>query len=179
MLFRSRIEAVAGQAAIDFIATREAALAAVSAHLSAGPTDVATKLESLLAQHKEMERKLKAFEQKAAAGLADDLAAKAVVRDGLKFVSAVVSADAPEALRTLGAQVLAKLGEGVVTLGASFGDKATVVAFCSPAANLAGLQAGKLVQELSAKLGGKGGGKPDFAMGGGKDVAKLDEVLRT
>ena len=98
---------------------------------------------------------------------------------GLKFVSAVVSADAPEALRTLGAQVLAKLGEGVVTLGASFGDKATVVAFCSPAANLAGLQAGKLVQELSAKLGGKGGGKPDFAMGGGKDVAKLDEVLRT
>ena len=174
-----RIEAVAGQAAIDFIATREAALAAVSAHLSAGPTDVATKLESLLAQHKEMERKLKAFEQKAAAGLADDLAAKAVVRDGLKFVSAVVSADAPEALRTLGAQVLAKLGEGVVTLGASFGDKATVVAFCSPAANLAGLQAGKLVQELSAKLGGKGGGKPDFAMGGGKDVAKLDEVLRT
>jgi alanyl-tRNA synthetase len=173
-----RIEAVAGQAAIDFIATREAALAAVSAHLSAGPTDVAKKLESLLAQHKDMERKLKAFEQKAAAGLADELAGKAATRDGLKFVSAVVTAEAPESLRTLGAQVLAKLGEGVVTLGAAFGDKATVVAFCSPAANMAGLQAGKLVQDLSARLGGKGGGKPDFAMGGGKDVAKLAEVLR-
>ena len=62
-------------------------------------------------------------------------------------------------------------------LGAAFGDKATVVAFCSPAAVNAGYQAGKLVNELSLKLGGKGGGKPDFAMGGGREVNKLAEVL--
>jgi len=54
----------------------------------------------------------------------------------------------------------------------------SVAAYCSPAAIKAGHQAGKIVQELSAKLGGKGGGKPDFAMGGGKDVAKLAEVLK-
>jgi alanyl-tRNA synthetase len=174
-----RIEAVAGQAAIDFIATREAALAAVSAHLSAGPTDVAKKLESILAHQKELEKKLKGYEQKASAGLSDELAAKATIRDGLKFVSTAVTADSPESLRSLGAQILAKLGEGVVVLGAAFGDKATVVAFCSPAAVAAGHQAGKLVNELSLKLGGKGGGKPDFAMGGGRDVAKLSEVLRT
>jgi alanyl-tRNA synthetase len=173
-----RIEAVAGQAALDFIAHREAALAAVSAHLSAGPTDVAHKLETVLAHQKELEKKLKAFEQKAAAGVADELAAKAAVRDGLKFVSAVVTADAPDALRSLGAQVLGKLGEGVVILGAAFGEKASVVAFCSPAAIKAGRQAGKIVGELSAKLGGKGGGKPDFAMGGGKEPAKLAEVLQ-
>jgi alanyl-tRNA synthetase len=53
-----------------------------------------------------------------------------------------------------------------------------VVAFCSPAAIKAGFQAGKIVSELSAKLGGKGGGKPDFAMGGGKEPAKLAEVLK-
>ncbi len=173
-----RIEAVAGQAALDFIAHREAALAAVSAHLSAGPTDVAKKLEAVLAHQKELEKKLKAFEQKASAGLADELAAKATARDGLKFISAVVTTDAPESLRSLGSQVLAKLGEGVVQLGATFGDKATVVAFCSPAAIKAGHAAGKIVQDLCAKLGGKGGGKPDFAMGGGKDVAKLADVLK-
>ena len=173
-----RIEAVAGQAAFEFIAQREAALAAVNARLNAGPQDVAQKLEAVLAHQKELEKKLKAYEQKAAAGLADELAAKAAARDGLKFVSAVVSLDAPDALRSLGSQVLAKIGEGVVTLGAGFGDKATVVAFCSPAAIKAGHQAGKLVNELSQKLGGKGGGKPDFAMGGGKDTAKLAEVLR-
>jgi alanyl-tRNA synthetase len=174
-----RIEAVAGQAAIDFIAHREAALAAVSVHLSAGPADVVKKLETILAHQKELEKKLKGFEQKASAGLSDELAAQAATRDGLKFVSTAVLADSPESLRSLGAQILAKLGEGVVVLGAAFGDKATVVAFCSPAAIKAGHQAGKLVNELSLKLGGKGGGKPDFAMGGGRDVNKLTEVLKT
>jgi alanyl-tRNA synthetase len=72
---------------------------------------------------------------------------------------------------------MAKIGEGVVQLGAAFGDRVSLVAFCSPAAIKAGHQAGKIVNELSQKIGGKGGGKPDFAMGGGKDVGKLAEVL--
>ncbi len=174
-----RIEAVAGSSAYDFMATREAALAAVNARLNAGAHDVAQKLDSLLAYQKELEKKLKAYEQKASAGLADELTAKAVTRDGLKFVSAVVRVETPEALRSLGSQVLAKLGEGVVQLGAALGDKASVVAFCSPAAIQAGWQAGKLVAELSQKIGGKGGGKPDFAMGGGKDPSKLAAALGT
>jgi len=172
-----RIEAVAGQAAYDFVAHREAALAAVNAKLNAGPHDVALKLDALLAHQKELERQLKAFQQKAAAGLAEELAAKASARDGLKFVSAVVVAESPESLRSLGSQVLAKVGDGVVQLGAAFGDKATVVAFCSPGAVKAGHQAGKIVQELSVKLGGKGGGRPDFAMGGGRDVSKLAGIM--
>jgi alanyl-tRNA synthetase len=173
-----RIEAVAGQAALDFVALREAALASVSAALSASPLDVAKKLESLLAYQKEIEKQLRAFQQKAAAGLADELIAKAVERDGLRFISAVVTVESPDALRALGSQVIAKLGEGVVRLGAAIGDKASVVAFASPAAIKAGHQAGKIVGELSAALGGKGGGKPDFAMGGGKEIAKLAEVLK-
>jgi len=172
-----RIEAVAGKAAYDFVVAHEAALAAVGAHLSAGPQDVAKKLESLLAHKAELEKRLKGFEQKASAGLAGELADGAASRAGLKFVSAVVSADSPEALRALGAQILARIGEGVVQLGTAFGDKATVIVFCSPAAIKAGHQAGKLVNELSQKLGGKGGGKPDFAMGGGREVAKLSEVM--
>jgi alanyl-tRNA synthetase len=173
-----RIEAVAGQAAYDFVAQRDAALAAVSAHLSAGPQDVVKKLEQVLAQQKETEKQLRAFQQKAAAGLADELATKAAARDGLKFVSAVVVSDNQESLRSLGSQVLAKMGEGVVTLGAVLGERVALVVFCSPAAIKAGHQAGKLVNELSLQLGGKGGGKPDFAMGGGKDVAKLASVLK-
>ena len=172
-----RIEAVAGAPALDFIATREAALAAVGAHLSAGPSDVAKKLETLLAHHKELEKQLKVFQQKALAGLADELAGKATVRDGLKFVSAVVSVSDQETLRSLGSQVLAKLGDGVVQLGAALGDEASLVAFCSPKAIAAGHQAGKIIQTLSVQIGGKGGGKPDFAMGGGKDVSKLAEIL--
>ena len=173
-----RIEAVAGQAALDLIEEHERELHAVAARLHTNPGEVDKRLEALLAQNAELEKQLLAIRQKEAAGLADSLALKAVVKDGLKFVSAVVTVESPEALRSLGSQVLAKLGDGVVQLGAAFGGKATVVAFCSPAAIKAGCQAGKLVSELSAKLGGKGGGKPDFAMGGGKEPAKLADVLQ-
>ena len=173
-----RIEAVAGQAAIDFITTREAALAAVNAHLGSGTADVTKKLEALLAHKKELEKQLKAFQQKALAGLANELAAKATVRDGLKFVSTVVAVEDQEALRSLGSQILGLLGEGVVQLGATYGDKASLVAYCSPAAIKAGHAAGKIVQTITAQIGGKGGGKPDYAMGGGKDVAKLAEVMK-
>jgi alanyl-tRNA synthetase len=173
-----RLEAVAGQAAYDHVAAVESQLAAASAKVGVPLSQFDQKLDSLLAQKAEVEKKLKAFEQRAAAALACELAAKAVTTDGLGRVSAVVTVEAPEALREIGSQVLAKIGEGVVVLGAAFGtEKISLVAFCSPAAIKAGHQAGKIISALTAQLGGKGGGKPDFAMGGGKDAAKLAEVL--
>jgi alanyl-tRNA synthetase len=173
-----RLEAVAGQAAYDHVAAVESQLAAASAKVGVPLSQFDQKLDSLLAQKAEVEKKLKAFEQRAAAALASELAAKAVTTDGLGRVSAVVTVEAPEALREIGSQVLAKIGEGVVVLGAAFGtEKISLVAFCSPAAIKAGHQAGKIISALTAQLGGKGGGKPDFAMGGGKDAAKLAEVL--
>jgi alanyl-tRNA synthetase len=172
-----RIEAVAGEDAcrralsafdtVDFVAQR----------IGAPREGVGDRLEALLAEKSEMERKLRSYEQKASANLAGDLAAGALAKDGLRFVSALVPAESPDALRALGSQVLAKLGEGAVCCGAAFGDKATVVAFCSPAAIKAGYQAGAIVSKVSAALGGKGGGKPDFAMGGGRDVARLKDAL--
>jgi alanyl-tRNA synthetase len=173
-----RIEAVAGQASLDLLTEHEETLQAAAARLHTNPSEVDKRLETLLAQNAELEKQLLVVRQKEASGLADTLALKGVAKDGLKFVSAVVTVESPEALRSLGSQVLAKLGDGVVQLGAAFGEKATVVAFCSPAAVKAGWQAGKLVSEVSAKLGGKGGGKPDFAMGGGKEPGKLAEVLK-
>src|SRR5262249_10828754 len=74
---QARIEAVAGQPAFDLVEDHESALKAVSSKLSAGPQDVALKLDALLAHKADLEKKLKAYEQKAAAGLADDLASKA------------------------------------------------------------------------------------------------------
>ncbi len=174
-----RIEAVAGQAALDFIAHEEAALKAVNARLGAGAHDVQQKLESVLNHQKELEKKLKAFEAKASAGLAEELSATAVAKDGLKWVSAVVSADNTDALRSLGSQVLHKVGAGaVVQLGAIMDGKVSLVAYCSPEAIKAGQAAGKLIGALAGKLGGKGGGKPDYAQGGGGDASKLSEALK-
>ncbi|SDS54640.1 alanine--tRNA ligase [Opitutus sp. GAS368] len=174
-----RIEAVAGQAALDFIAHEEAALKAVNARLSSGPHDVAAKLESVLNHQKELEKKLKAFEAKASAGLAGELATTAVTKDGLKWVSAIVTAENTEALRSLGSQVLHKVGAGaVVQLGALMDGKVSLVAYCSPEAITAGQSAGKLIGGLAGKLGGKGGGKPDYAQGGGGDATKLADALK-
>jgi alanyl-tRNA synthetase len=173
-----RIEAVCGQAALDYIATKEAALATVSTRLNAGVQDVVQKFELVLTHQKELELKLKAFEAKASAALAEELARTAVTRDGLQWVSAVVVTDSPETLRSLGSQVLHKIEHGVVQLGANFDGKVSLVAYCSPAAIKAGHQAGKLIAALTAKLGGKGGGKPDFAMGGGGDASKLADIIK-
>jgi alanyl-tRNA synthetase len=172
-----RIEAVCGQAAYDYVAAEEARLQALAEKVGAPLSQLEQRLASLLAEKTEQAKKLAALEQAAAAAQATKLVASATERDGFKFVSAVVSADGAEALRNLGSQVLGQLGEGIVQLGAVIGDKASVVALCSPAAIKAGKNAGKIVQTLVAQLDGKGGGKPDVAMGGGKNTAKLAEVL--
>jgi alanyl-tRNA synthetase len=172
-----RIEAVAGDAAHRFALQAFDTVDFAAQRLGSAREALGGRIEALLAEKSDTERRLKAFEQRASAGLAGDIAGKAVARDGLKFASAQVSVDSPDALRSLGSQVIAKLGEGVVVLAAVLGEKASVVAFCSPAAIGAGYSAGKIVNELSQRLGGKGGGKPDFAMGGGRDTAKLTETL--
>ena len=174
-----RIEAVAGQPAYEFVAAEESALKAVGARLNAGTHDVAAKLDSLLAHQKELEQKLKAYQAKESAGLAEELAAKPVEKDGLKWVSAVVTAENQDALRSLGSQVLHKVGAGaVVQLGALFDGKVALIAYCSPEAIKAGQAAGKLIGALAGKLGGKGGGKPDYAQGGGGDASKLADALK-
>ena len=172
-----RIEAVAGQAAYDHVASEEARLAALAEKVGAPLNQLEQRLASVLAEKAEQAKKLAALEQAAAAAQASKLVADATERDGFKFVSAVVTVDGPEALRQLASQVLGQLGEGVVQLGAVLGDKASVVAMCSPAAIKAGKNAGKIIQGLAAALDGKGGGRPDSAMGGGKNTAKLAEVL--
>ncbi len=174
-----RIEAVAGEGAYRHAQVAFDTVLAVAERIGASRENLDSRLVSLLAEKADAEGKLRSFQQKASANAAADLASKAASSGGLKFVSGVVIAESPDALRALGSQVLSQISEGVVLLGAVFGDKATVVAFASPAAVKAGHQAGKLVNEMSQKLGGKGGGKPDFAMGGGRDVSKLPEALST
>ncbi|HEY4988337.1 MAG TPA: alanine--tRNA ligase, partial [Opitutaceae bacterium] len=160
-----RIEAVAGEGAHRHALRAFDTVEFVAQKLGAGRGGIEPRVNALLAEKADSERRLKSFEQKVSAQLASNLALKAAELEGLKFVSAVVSADTPDALRALGSQVLAQIGEGVVRLGAVLGDKVSVVAFASPAAVKSGYQAGKIVNALCLLLGGKGGGKPDFAMG--------------
>jgi alanyl-tRNA synthetase len=195
-----RIEAVAGDAAVaavsqlaQEVSDLEKALAGAGGKiptttiaLPTGTPDIATaqaleqrvhELKHALAELRAAAEKAKRAElQKNAAGLADDLAASAITHGALKFIVSVV--DAPAAsLRDIAVQAGKKMGPGVVVLGCAAEGKAGVVALCSPEAIAAGHLAGKIVGDLCAQLGGKGGGKPDFAQGGGKEAAQLPAVL--
>jgi alanyl-tRNA synthetase len=172
-----RIEAVAGQAAVDFAWQNIDAVETAAARLQTTPSALEKRLEEILAHRAELERRIKAFEQRETAALAAKLAASAGTAGGFPRVVAKVEVSSPDALRELGAAVLGQLKSGVVILGAAIGDKASVAAFASADAVKAGHAAGKIVSELCTKLGGKGGGKPEFAMGGGKEVSKLAEIL--
>jgi len=172
-----RLEAAAGEAAYRMAARAFDTVEFTARKLGTAPAAVEKGLEQWLGQHEHIAAELRAFKQKEAGSAADMIAKNFEVRNGTKFAAAVVQAQDTDSLRSVGAQVFNKLGEGVVILGAAIGDKAAVVAFCSPAAIAAGFNAGAIVKDLSAKLGGKGGGKPDFAMGGGRDVGKLPEAL--
>ena len=174
-----RIEAIVGNSLYSHINEIEQLIATASQSLSTAPADLLKKIDSLLTRNSELEKQLKKFQQKASGNLANDLVKTATESDGLKIVRAEVQASDPNALRQLGASVLGKLGEGIVVLGAKVKGKASVVAFCSKGAIGTGHKAGDIVRELTIKLDGKGGGKPDFAMGGGTNVTKLEEVINS
>ncbi|MFM7240991.1 MAG: alanine--tRNA ligase-related protein, partial [Opitutia bacterium] len=173
-----RIEAVAGLAGYERARADAELLKALAAATNTPVTDLLKRLELVMEQSAALEKKLKAYRDKESSQLADTLAARASDRAGLKYVVAQVSAETPNDLRDLGAKVAGKVGPAaVVVLAAVFGDKVSLVANCGADAIKAGKAAGKIVTDACGKLGGKGGGKPDAAMGGGTDVSKVAEAL--
>ncbi len=174
-----RIEAIAGDSLYSHINDMEATIATASKNLSAAPAELVKKIDTLLARNAELEKQLKSFQQKASGNLADDLLKSAQETNSLKLVAAKVDATDPNALRQLGANLIGKLGEGVVVLGAEIKGKVSIVAFSSETAIAAGHKAGDIIRDLTAKLDGRGGGKPDFAMGGAANVAALESTLKS
>lgn len=173
-----RIEAIVGDSLYSHINDIEETIATASKSLSAAPADLIKKIDTLLARNSELEKQLKSFQQKASGNLADDLLKSAKDSGDLKLVAAKVDAENPNALRQLGANLIGKLGEGVVVLGAEVKGKVSIVAFSSAEAISAGHKAGDIIRDLTSKLDGRGGGKPDFAMGGAANVAALEETLK-
>ena len=140
--------------------------------------DLEERLEALLQQRSELEKQIKRFEQAAAAGAAEEAAKNAIdLGNGLQAIIAAVAAPNPNELRGMATSLCKKIGEGVVVLGAEFGDKVTVCANVTPKAIETGHKAGDIIRDITGKLGGKGGGKPNFAMGGAPNNGKLAEVL--
>jgi len=173
-----RIEALAGLAAYERAKFESELLKKLAQNSNTPIGDLEKRFESLLEQANALEKKLKSYRDREAAALADTLASKAITKDGLQYVVAQVAAESPNDLRELGAKVAGKIGpQAVVVLATVLAGKVSLVANCGADAIKAGKAAGKIVADACGRLGGKGGGKPDAAMGGGSDASKLTETL--
>ena len=167
-----RIEAIAGLEAYNAAKADADLLKLLAGKVSAqGAADLEKKLDQILTQQKELEKALKAAQQREASGKAKDLLATAdnnVLIANLGDVDADYTMAVNDALKGQfgGIIVLAATGGGSVTLMANVGKE-----------HQARVQAGKIIQTIAPIVGGKGGGKPDFARGGGKDVSKVDAAL--
>ena len=175
-----RIEAITGLATLDAAHTAREQLSALSAMLKAGaPSELAGKVESNMAALRDLRTKLDAMISKEADAEAEQILAGARVIGGLKVITVAledIDSDSGK-LRRIG-DTLRDWEPCVVAVLATVKDeKVNIMAACGKAAVEKGVKAGELIGSISKICGGSGGGKPDFAMGGGKDPAKLREAL--
>ncbi len=173
-----RLEAFAGTAAYDFANSMQDILTRVSHRLSCKGEEVLSRVEKLLESKSQLDKELKNFKRQSAGKRAETFAAEAVEKDGAKRVSKIVEGSNPNEMRALAVEILSHIkGAAVVVLGTDMGGgKASVLALCSKEAVEKGIKAGDIVRQITASLGGKGGGKPDYAQGGGS-ADKLAEVF--
>ena len=169
-----RIEAVAGHEARTAARSDAERLQGVASRLGAPLAEVEKKLEATLVRQKELEKELGALRQKAAAGLAKELLAKASVGPISSIVEEIPGADGNE-LQFV-ADALKASFEGVIFLAAVSEGAVSLVA-ATGKAHQANLPAGKLIGAVAPLVGGKGGGKPDIARGGGRDASGLQSAL--
>jgi len=170
-----RVEAVAGLAAWQRNADDLRILKNVSGTLNIAPAELEKRVEAVLAHQKELEKQLKALKLGQAGDQARALESRGTMVNGIPLIVAHLGDVDGDTVAAVAESLKAKV-KGVVVLGAAAGGSVVLLAQVSPEFT-AKVQAGKIIQAIAPIVGGKGGGKPDFARGGGKDAAKLDEAL--
>ncbi|TGG95153.1 alanine--tRNA ligase [Natronospirillum operosum] len=171
-----RIEAVVGPRALALVDRVSDQLNELSQVVKARPEQLVEKTEALVRRQRELEKEVERLQSKLAAQAGGDLAAQAEMVGQVKLVAARVEVADAKAMRELVDQLKNKLGSGLVLVAAELNGKVQLAAGVTR--DLTGsYRAGDLVNAAAAVVGGKGGGKPDLAMAGGKDVAKIDEAI--
>ncbi|KMM86362.1 alanyl-tRNA synthetase [Pseudomonas taetrolens] len=171
-----RIEAVTGAAALAYLNAAEEQLKEAATLIKGSRETLLDKLSSVLERNRQLEKQLEQLQAKAASAAGDDLSSSAVDVKGVKVLTARLDGQDGKALLALVDQLKNKLGRAVILLGSVHEDKVVLVAGVTK--DLTGqLKAGDLMKQAAAAVGGKGGGRPDMAQGGGVDAAALDAAL--
>jgi alanyl-tRNA synthetase len=171
-----RIEAVTGAQALAYLNGAEDQLKEAAALVKGSRDNLLDKLGAMLERNRQLEKELEQLKAKAASATGNDLAGSAVDVKGVKTLAARVDGLDGKALLALVDQLKNKLGSGVILLGGVQDEKVVLVAGVTQ--DLTGrFKAGDLMRQAAAVVGGKGGGRPDMAQGGGSATERLDEAL--
>ncbi len=173
-----RIEAVTGPKTMELLYKDIAELSALAAMFKTNPADILQKAEQQANELKEAKRLIEQYKAKESAGGADELLKNAVEVNGLHVVTCAKDNCDANTLRQLGDVLRDKDGAVVAVVASVNNGKITFQCVCGKDAVSKGVKAGDIIKAITAIAGGKGGGKPDSAMGGGNDVSKLDEALK-
>ena len=171
-----RIEALTGHGALRWAEQVEQRLAAAAEALRVSPENVPSRLEQVLERSRGLEKEVERLQQRLASQAGSDLAAQAVDVGGIRVLAARVDGDQAKGLREAVDQLKNKLGSAVVVLAAVDGGKVRLVAGVTKDATDR-IKAGELVNVVATQVGGKGGGRPDFAQAGGTDPDALEGAL--
>lgn len=171
-----RIEAVTGQAAIDYGQSTQSKINSLAALLKTDAQSVTDKVEQLLAQLKQSEKALSSVKQKLASQAGSDLLSQAVQINNVPLLSVQVDGVEAKALRSMLDELKNKMGSGVIVLGLAGDDKVNLIAGVTPDLHTK-LKAGELVNYVAQQVGGKGGGRPDMAQAGGNKPENLASAL--
>jgi alanyl-tRNA synthetase len=171
-----RIEAVTGAHALAWLNGAEEQLKEAAALVKGSRDNVLDKLSALIERNRQLEKELEQLKAKAASAAGNDLAGSAVDMKGIKVLASRLDGLDGKALLAMVDQLKNKLGSAVILLGGVQDDKVVLVAGVTQDLT-AKLKAGDLMRQAAAAVGGKGGGRPDMAQGGGVDAGKLDEAL--
>ena len=172
-----RIEAVTGLKTLEWLSSQSVILSSASAAFKTSPSELNSRIEAQFNEIRELKRTIEQFKAKESSGNAGSYLEKAKSINGLHVVSAKLKDVDANGLRGIG-DVLRDKDSSVVALLASVNnDKISYLCVCGSEAVKKGIKAGDVIRFVTAITGGKGGGKPDSAMGGGTDISKLDESL--
>ena len=174
-----RVEAITGDRALEQYQKALATLRDLAAMLNVGEEDVVASVERLAQTARQLEKQLDALKKKAAHSKVDDLIEQARMVKDVRVLSARVDDVDRAGMRQLADTLRQKLGSGVVVLGTAEDDPPGRVALISAVTKdlTSRLHAGKIVQAVAQQVGGTGGGRPDLAEAGGKDVAGLEKAI--
>ncbi len=173
-----RVEAVTGLVALDYVQGMEATLGGVAGTLRVTNSEVPSRVVSLMALVRDLEKELTAAKGKLASVKGDELVNSAVAVNGVKVLVARLAGADTKTLRDTMDKLKDKLKTAVILLACVDGDKVQIAAGVT-ADTTAKVKAGELANFVAAQVGGKGGGKPDMAMAGGTEPAKLGDALDT